>query len=149
MKNNKGFSLVELIIVIAIMAVLIGVLAPQYLRYVEKSKRQADYSAANSVFDAAKVACADPELQDALKNCVGGKITVTGGAKGYTFTSVDTKVKDDIAATVQSAGINLTSTTFGGGSTFIITFKKDSNGYFVEKSGTACGYSDEWAQGAR
>ena len=29
--NNKGFSLVELIIVIAIMAVLIVVLAPQYL----------------------------------------------------------------------------------------------------------------------
>ncbi|HKM34419.1 MAG TPA: prepilin-type N-terminal cleavage/methylation domain-containing protein, partial [Lachnospiraceae bacterium] len=27
--NNKGFSLVELIIVIAIMAVLVGILAPQ------------------------------------------------------------------------------------------------------------------------
>lgn len=36
--NNKGFSLVELIIVIAIMAVLIGVLAPQYLKYVERSR---------------------------------------------------------------------------------------------------------------
>ncbi|MCQ2541905.1 MAG: prepilin-type N-terminal cleavage/methylation domain-containing protein, partial [Lachnospiraceae bacterium] len=29
MKNNKGFSLVELIIVIAIMAILVGVIAPQ------------------------------------------------------------------------------------------------------------------------
>ncbi|MCM1143504.1 MAG: prepilin-type N-terminal cleavage/methylation domain-containing protein, partial [Lachnoclostridium sp.] len=34
--NNKGFSLVELIIVIAIMVILVAVLAPQYLRYVEK-----------------------------------------------------------------------------------------------------------------
>lgn len=40
--NNKGFSLVELIIVIAIMAVLIGVLAPQYLRYVERSRVSTD-----------------------------------------------------------------------------------------------------------
>ena len=40
--TNKGFSLVELIIVIAIMAVLVGVLAPQYIKYVEKSRVSAD-----------------------------------------------------------------------------------------------------------
>ncbi|HAL02696.1 MAG TPA: hypothetical protein DCP07_05005, partial [Lachnospiraceae bacterium] len=36
MKNNKGFSLVELIIVIAIMAILVGVMAPQLIKYIEK-----------------------------------------------------------------------------------------------------------------
>ena len=40
--NDKGFSLVELIIVIAIMAVLVVVLAPQYLKYVERSRNSTD-----------------------------------------------------------------------------------------------------------
>ena len=40
--TNKGFSLVELIIVIAIMAVLVGVLAPQFLKYVEQSRNSTD-----------------------------------------------------------------------------------------------------------
>lgn len=40
--NNKGFSLVELIVVIAIMAVLVGVLAPTLIKNVEKSRESTD-----------------------------------------------------------------------------------------------------------
>jgi prepilin-type N-terminal cleavage/methylation domain-containing protein len=42
--NQKGFSLVELIVVITIMAVLVGVIAPQFLGYVERSKIAVDQS---------------------------------------------------------------------------------------------------------
>ena len=48
-KNNKGFSLVELIIVIAIMAVLVGVLAPQFMKYVEQSRRGTDIQNAEQI----------------------------------------------------------------------------------------------------
>lgn len=58
-KDNKGFSLVELIIVIAIMAVLVGLLAPQYLKYVENSKVSTDISNAQEVATAINVAFAD------------------------------------------------------------------------------------------
>ena len=58
--NNKGFSLVELIIVIAIMAILIVVLAPQYLKYVERSRNSTDMQTATEFMDACEVWAADP-----------------------------------------------------------------------------------------
>lgn len=68
MKNrriyNAGFSLVELIIVIAIMAVLIALLTPQFIRYIEKSRQENDMEVAAVVQDAIKVAMADTAIND-------------------------------------------------------------------------------------
>ena len=63
-KNNKGFSLVELIVVIAIMAVLMAVLAPAMLRYVEKSRVQKDESAVSEVINAVNNALAEETINE-------------------------------------------------------------------------------------
>ncbi len=59
--SNKGFTLVELIIVVAIIAVLAAVLAPQYLRYVERARQSNDLQIATNLIKATTVAAADPK----------------------------------------------------------------------------------------
>lgn len=84
-KNNKGFSLVELIVVIAIMAVLVGVLAPQLIKYVEKSREATDIQTCDNIATALKTYYADEEVADS--------VTVTLG-KTELGTVADTAVKD-------------------------------------------------------
>ncbi|MGN0326571.1 MAG: type II secretion system protein [Lachnospiraceae bacterium] len=62
MRNNKGFSLVELIIVIAIMAILVGVMAPQLIKYIEKSNVSADTQVCDSIHSAVLTSMMDPEV---------------------------------------------------------------------------------------
>lgn len=78
--NNKGFSLVELIIVIAIMAILIVVLAPQYLKYVERSRNSTDLQNATELKTAIETYAADPEATKAFKNGETFQVKIESGS---------------------------------------------------------------------
>lgn len=54
--DNRGFSLVELIIVIAIMAIIAGLFANMYMKYVEKAKIAKQEDMAKGFYDAAETA---------------------------------------------------------------------------------------------
>ena len=88
-KNNKGFSLVELIVVIAIMAVLVGVLAPQLIKYVEKSREATDIQTCDNIATALKTYYADEEVS-ASATAATVTVTLTTTELG---TGADTAVK--------------------------------------------------------
>ena len=123
-KNNKGFSLVELIVVIAIMAVLVGVLAPALLRYVEKSRIQKDASAVAEVSNAIVIAMSE---EDVFKNTPtgstveidgdAGTITVTatsGGTASYLQDVLDVTVKEVKFSSGDADDVTLTITVSDG-----------------------------------
>ncbi len=70
-KNNKGFSLVELIVVIAIMVVLVAVLGSTILGYIDESKYSKDIQALDAIDTAMMLLVAEPnsKLDDAEDVC--------------------------------------------------------------------------------
>lgn len=62
MKSNKGFSLVELIIVIAIMAILVGLMVPFLIVYIEKTNVSSDIQLADTVRSAMLCAATDAKV---------------------------------------------------------------------------------------
>lgn len=60
LRNKKnGFSFVELVVVIAILAVLLAVLSPMLISSVEHSRMQKDDSAMDEVVNAVQLAITD------------------------------------------------------------------------------------------
>lgn len=131
--NDKGFSLVELIIVIAIMAVLVVVLAPQYLKYVERSRNSTDLQNATTAVTACQVYAADP---DATTPYLASKdFTITVDSTGATVAGDN---KAAAIAALNDASITVDTTTGKTTdlkcksktkwTTFTITGKVDANG---------------------
>lgn len=90
--NNKGFSLVELIIVIAIMAILAGALAPALIKYIASSRRSADVNNANTLATAITSALQDEDAyNDAASSYASGSVIVpdSTNASGSFWALVD------------------------------------------------------------
>ena len=96
-KNKKGFSLVELIIVMAIMVALIAVLAPQFVKYVQRARDSSVTDAADNVFAVVKseYALGNLTLKGTNKE---GTITVTpkGGNGPIELTFSETLDSDKV-----------------------------------------------------
>ena len=64
--QKRGFSLVELIVVIAIMAVMAAVLVPSLIKYTESSRKAKDEHTVDELANAVQLALADSKIYDEL-----------------------------------------------------------------------------------
>lgn len=101
--GNKGFSLVELIIVIAILAILVGVLAPNLLRYVEKTNVSADTQLADSVKTAITTAMMDPAVINATDNSASKFVTAHSTAYASISSDLEGAMFDSVKETMGSS----------------------------------------------
>ncbi|MDO5574130.1 MAG: type II secretion system protein [bacterium] len=130
--DNKGFSLVELIIVIAIMAVLMAVLAPQFLKYVESSRVQKDESAAEEYRHATEIAMSNETIYKSVGlSDTTTKATVTIPDNGAIAGNTDL-IKE--LKNVCGDTVDFTSSTHAG-QTYTITITYDKTEKTIKVTG--------------
>lgn len=109
-KKNKGFSLVELIIVIAIMAILAGILIPQFVKYIGNSRKASDIQQAENIYNAVAALYAD--------DAVSGKTTLQYDGELHAVT-------EEVSKSLDMGGTVPTSKVAGAGYTFFYCCTED------------------------
>lgn len=102
-KKNKGFSLVELIIVIAIMVILGAIIAPQYFKHVNNAKISSDIETAARLSAAISAEYSSQQSGVAVPSgstTLVGYDTATPSAEWIAVSAID-----DIVGTVQDSKV--------------------------------------------
>lgn len=126
--GNKGFSLVELIVVIAIMAVLVGVLAPTLIKNIEKSRKSKDEQNLDTVRGAIVTVLADETYHS---NLIGKTVTVDGATGAITWDGTDANTLTELKDTIGSDKCTLTSKDYKDKT---VNFEIDDNGKVEQKT---------------
>lgn len=103
--NNKGFSLIELIIVIAIMAVLVAIIAPNLTKYLGSSKKNTDKKNADELASQIQTCITDYETE----NGYIGACSISWSATGASTTNATFQSMLNAAITSSTASKEVTN----------------------------------------
>ena len=90
--NKKGFTIVELVIVIAVIAILAGVLIPTFAGIITKAQDSAALQEATAIKNAANVEALSLPEHKGLEEIAGDKTIYVVTAKGVWFTWAEGKL---------------------------------------------------------
>lgn len=93
--SKSGFTLVELIVVIAILGILAGIAVPTYSGYIKKANEAADYAQLDAIKTAVVFAYTDKHVKDASFKDVT-EITVTSATNDTTDAAFTIKATDSV-----------------------------------------------------
>ena len=111
MKNNGGFTLIELMIVIAILAILMAITIPAYQDYAVRAK----VSEAVAAVAPAKLAVAE------TASSLGGLSSITATNSGYSFPGATSYVAS-VTVAASTGVVVATSQNTGANSACVLTF---------------------------
>ena len=119
MNKKKGFTLAELLIVVAIIAVLVGVAIPVFTTQLEKSRESVDLANIRSAFAECTTAVMTGEntgsaTVDASGDATSASITLTQKTPGWSGDNVNVKIGGLTMSSVPSTGSVTVKVTAAG-----------------------------------
>lgn len=124
--DNKGFSLVEIIIVIAIMAILAAALAPQLIKYLETSREASDHQVTETIIDCFNAAIADDNVYKELTaNTSVTTLDITFDSSGNP--QISTSTFPLLAAELSTSLAEIEKPKTSGATKYTLTWNNDSN----------------------
>lgn len=137
--NDKGFTLVELIVVVAILAVITVVVAPQYLSYVNKARIGTDENTIGEIAHVAEITYVEFKARDTDMTNAKVTVNINGSGEITSYTTVPAGMAAEIEKVVTKNQYVFKSEEYKEIGSVDITFTADGIAQWTTVGGVTMG----------